>query len=81
MEVYQQALELRPNYVRTIANIGLGYNSIGRYEEAMPYFLNALVLNPSAKGIWKYFRRSCNLGNRDDLLEKSFTEDANNFRD
>jgi peroxin-5 len=46
LKIYQQALEIRPNYVRTMANIGLAHRSQGRYQESLPYFLNALILNP-----------------------------------
>ena len=46
IEIYQTALDLRPNYVRTLANIGLAHRNKFRFEESVPYFLNALVLNP-----------------------------------
>ena len=46
LKIYHQALDLRPNYVRTMANIGLAYRSQGLYRESLPYFLNALLLNP-----------------------------------
>ena len=29
LKIYHQALDLRPNYVRTMANIGLAHRSIG----------------------------------------------------
>lgn len=48
LRIYHQALDIRPNYVRTMANIGLAYRSTGRYEQSLPYFLNALILNPQA---------------------------------
>ena len=32
IEVYQTALELRPNYVRTLANIGLAHRNKFRFE-------------------------------------------------
>lgn len=31
IQIYHQALDLRPNYVRTMANIGLAYRNIGNY--------------------------------------------------
>jgi len=58
MKIYHQALDLRPNYVRTMANIGLAHRSMGNYGESMPYFLNALLLNPQATHIWSYIRSS-----------------------
>lgn len=42
IEVYHIALDLRPNYVRTMANIGLAYRNLASYPESVPYFLNAL---------------------------------------
>ena len=58
LKVYHQALDLRPNYVRTLANIGLAHRSMGNYADSMPYFLNALILNPQATHIWTYIRSS-----------------------
>ena len=77
---YLQALDLRPNYVRTMANVGLAYRSIGQYKESMPHFLNALILNPQATHIWGYIRSSCLQMNRLDLLEKVNAKDPNSFR-
>ncbi len=67
--------------MRTMANIGLAYRSIGQYEESMPYFLNSLLLNPQATHIWGYIRSSCLQMNKLDLLERVNSKDANAFRD
>lgn len=80
IDAYLQALELRPNYVRTLANVGLGYNNVSRYSEAVPFFLNALLINPKADHIWEYLRRSLVNMNRFDLLEKCGKRDPNLFR-
>ena len=56
MGAYKQALDLRPNYVRTLVNIGLAHNNKFDYLEGAQYFLTALCLNPQAKHIWNYFR-------------------------
>lgn len=53
---YKQALELRPNYVRTLVNIGLAHNNKLEFLEAAEQFLNALILNPKAEHIWGYVR-------------------------
>ena len=53
---YKQALELRPNYVRTLVNIGLAHNNKTEYLEAAECFINALLLNPKAEHIWSYVR-------------------------
>ena len=54
LDIYHQALELRPNLVRTWANIGIAYWNMDRYAEAAGKFLNALALNPTADHIWQY---------------------------
>lgn len=46
---YEQALELRPNYVRTIVNIGLAQNNLTDFKSAANCYLNALILNPGCK--------------------------------
>jgi hypothetical protein len=66
--------------VRTLANVGLGFNNVSRYSEAVPYFLNALLINPKADHIWEYLRRSLVNMNRFDLLEKCSKRDPNLFR-
>ena len=81
IKIYNQALELRPNYVRTISNIGLAHRSAGRYAESIPYFLNALLLNPRAIHIWQYVRSSFRQMDRFDLDEKAGKLDPNAFRD
>lgn len=80
ISAYEQALELRPNYVRTLTNVGLGFNNIRRFDEAVPYFLNALQFNPKATHIWDYVRRSFMNMNRFDLLERCNLRDPNAFR-
>lgn len=81
IEVYKQALDLRPNYVRTIANIGLAHRNQARFPESVPFFLNALLLNPQATHIWRYVRSSFLQMNRLDLVEKINFKDPNQFRD
>ena len=58
MSAYKQAIDLRPNYVRTLVNIGLANDNQAQFEEAITSFLNALLLNPKAEHIWSYVRRS-----------------------
>lgn len=55
---YRQAMELRPNYVRTLVNIGLAHNNQTEYLKATECFLNALRLNPKAQHIWSYARQA-----------------------
>ena len=81
IHTYHQALDLRPNYVRTLANIGLAHRSRTQFPESIPYFLNALLLNPKADHVWKYVRSSFLQMNRLDLVEKINFKDPNLFRD
>ena len=69
LKIYSQALDIRPNYVRTMANVGLAYKTMELYKEALPYLLNAVLLNPQASHIWGYIRSTCLLMNRLDLQE------------
>lgn len=63
-----------------MANIGLAYRSQGLYRESLPFFLNALSLNPHAGHIWQYVRSSCLQLGRLDLLELVNNRDPNAFR-
>ena len=76
---YQQALDLRPNYVRTLVNIGLAHNNQAEYLKGVECFLNALVLNPKAQHIWSYVRQACLQADRFDLLEKIEDKNPNGF--
>ena len=53
-----------------MANIGLAYRNLVRYPDSVPFFLNALSLNPNASGIYRYLRSSFLQMNRLDLVEK-----------
>jgi len=56
MNAYKIAIDLRPNYVRTLVNIGLANNNQTKFDDAIVSFLNALILNPKAEHIWGYIR-------------------------
>lgn len=56
IQAYEQALDLRPNYVRTIVNLGLAKNRIFDFKAASNCFLNALILNPNVSHVWTYLR-------------------------
>ena len=64
-----------------MVNIGLAYRNLGEFPESIPYFLNALILNPSATHIWNYARSSFLQMNRLDLVEKMNFKDPSSFRD
>ena len=78
---YKQALELRPNYVRTLVNIGLAHNNQTAYLKAAECFLNALILNPKAEHVWGYVRQAILQADRFDLLEKLEHKDPSLFKD
>lgn len=43
---YKQALDLRPNYVRSLVNMGLAFNNEVEYLQGAQQFITALCLNP-----------------------------------
>jgi len=51
-------LEIRPNLVRTWANLGMALFNLELYEDAIQQFLNALSLNPNADHIWDYIKNT-----------------------
>lgn len=63
-----QALDLKPNYVRAWANMGIGYANQGRYEDSIRFYVRALAMNPKAENAWQYLRISLNCSGRTDLL-------------
>ena len=81
IQAYEQALDLRPNYVRTIVNLGLAKNRINDYKAAANCFLNALMLNPNVSQVWTYLRSSFMKMSRFDLLEKLEAKDPMIFKD
>jgi peroxin-5 len=42
LDAYRKALEIQPNYIRAIYNLGIAYVSQKCYKEAAEHFLNAL---------------------------------------
>ena len=81
MAAYKQAIDLRPNYVRTLVNIGLAHDNKGEFDNAITSFLNALLLNPKADHIWSYVRRSMVQSGKFDLIEKLQMRDPYAFKD
>ena len=77
---YEQALDLRPNYVRSIINYGLAKNRLGDFKAAANCFLNALVLNPNVSHVWTYLRQSLLKMDRFDLIEKLEARDPSLFK-
>jgi Flp pilus assembly protein TadD len=80
-QAYEQALDLRPNYVRTIINYGLAKNRLCDYKQAASSFLSALALNPNISHVWTYLRQSFMKMERMDLIEKLELRDPFVFKD
>merc|ERR1719454_1980931 len=78
---YEQALDLRPNYVRTIVNLGLAKNRMNDFKNASNCFMNALILNPNVDHVWTYLRQSLLKMQRFDLIEKLELRDPTVFGD
>ena len=53
-----RALEIKPNYVRALANLGISYANQSMGEPAAACFLKALELNPTTQHLWSSLR-SC----------------------
>nr|POF03186.1 peroxisome biogenesis protein 5 [Quercus suber] len=66
---YADALDLKPNYVRAWANMGISYANQGMYEDSIRYYVRALAMNPKADNAWQYLRISLSCASRDDMLE------------
>ncbi|TYG55643.1 hypothetical protein ES288_D08G000500v1 [Gossypium darwinii] len=66
---YQQALDLKPNYVRAWANMGISYTKQGMYEESIRYYVRALAMNPKADNAWQYLRTSLSCVSRNNMVE------------
>ncbi|KAG8386585.1 hypothetical protein BUALT_Bualt03G0163600 [Buddleja alternifolia] len=64
-----QALDLKPNYVRAWANMGISYANQGMYEDSIRYYVRALAMNPKADNAWQYLRISLSCASRNDMLD------------
>ncbi|GKV08539.1 hypothetical protein SLEP1_g20154 [Rubroshorea leprosula] len=62
------ALDLKPNYIRAWANMGISYVKQGMYEESIQYYVRALTMNPKSDNAWRYLRISLSCASRNDLL-------------
>ena len=43
---YRKALELKPNYMRAWANMGISQANLGAYDASARFYIRALGLNP-----------------------------------
>lgn len=81
VEAYQQALDLRPNYVRTIVNLGLAHNNVADFKSAANCLINALILNPHLTHVRTYLQTAFIQMKRYDLVEKLKLNDLQLFKD
>uniref|UniRef100_A0A0D3ALS3 Peroxin-5 n=1 Tax=Brassica oleracea var. oleracea TaxID=109376 RepID=A0A0D3ALS3_BRAOL len=68
---HADALDLKPNYVRALANMGISYanQDRGMYKESIPYYVLALAMNPKADNAWQYLRLSLSCASRQNLIQ------------
>lgn len=65
------ALQLRPAFVRALANLAISYANQGLHEDAIRTYLTTLSHNPEASHVWSYLRISLSHMQRDELVELS----------
>jgi peroxin-5 len=70
IDAYIQGLDIKPNYVRALANLAISYSNQEMYEEAATCYLKALSLNPDATHLWSSLRVVCNCLDRPDLAAR-----------
>ena len=65
------ALQLRPTFVRALANLAIAYANQGMHDEAVRTYLTTLTHNPDANHVWSYLRISLSHMQKDQLVELS----------
>ena len=77
---YIKALELKPEYVRALSNLGISYGNMSNYEAAAQCYLKALSLNQEAVHLWGYLSMTFTSMDRPDLLSKASRAEYEVFR-
>ncbi|KAG8985369.1 Peroxisomal membrane signal receptor PTS1, partial [Tulasnella sp. 427] len=94
LNVYREALRIRPTYTRAIFNVGVACLNIGAYKEAAEHFLSALSSQKTSSGgvpppdlnatrseqLWKTLRKTFESMNRSDLVDLADKGDVEVFR-
>ena len=75
-----RAIELKPQYVRSLSNLGISYGNLSDYQAAAQCYLKALSLNPEAKHIWSYLGMTLTSMGRPDLVDKMVAQSVEAFR-
>jgi len=78
---YVRALQLKPQYVRALSNLGISYGNMGSHEDAARCYLKALSLNSGASHVWSYLAMTFTSMGRPDLVTKTQQTDCELFRE
>jgi peroxin-5 len=70
-EAYLRALEIRPTYLRAIANLGISLTNRMLWREAAEHYLGVLRMNPRATHLWDLVTMTFRSMRRDDLVQKA----------
>jgi len=72
---YVRALELRPNYVRALTNLGISYGNLSEQRAAAQCYLKALSLNRDAAHVWTYLTMVFSAMGRTDYVQMAAATD------
>lgn len=78
--VFNRALQLKPNYVRALSNLGISFANQGMHSEACQSYLASLDRNPSADSVWDHLTMSLIHMNRSDLVSLCEKRDPKLFK-
>ncbi|KFF13694.1 O-antigen ligase family protein [Flavobacterium hydatis] len=81
LELYQKALKIDPNNPDTMQNLAFYYYSLGKYQEAKSYFLEALKRREFKSGRTEFFIGNCYLktNEKDNACKYFSISKAKNF--
>jgi Tfp pilus assembly protein PilF len=54
---FQQADRMAPNNPKTLNNLAVAYEAVGRFDEALDYYKKALAASPTSKDLKKNYSR------------------------
>lgn len=75
ISAYQEAINLKPNYMRAWTNMGISYANLGNYDASVENYVRALALNRNAGAVWGYLKTSISCADRTDLMSMAEKED------
>ncbi|OUL60403.1 O-antigen ligase family protein [Flavobacterium sp. AJR] len=83
LELYQKALKIDPNNPDTMQNLAFYYYSLGKYQDAKSYFLEALKRREFKSGRTEFFIGNCYLktNERENACKYFTISKAKNFPD